>query len=171
MTGYTEQTISLKTLLQSIWSKYKPFLNQYAEKNQLEGWIKFIKKILIEWSVSTQKQTLSKVSACCRCSLLSWLLVGTGLLARCHCNNHNYFSGLLQVQQTAQMVGYYYNKYECWSSASVSDMHACRYEFTEMTAGKMQLLKTWEMAWCNCYRHGWWSGANVIYMDPDTMKL
>ena len=33
---------------------------------------------------------------------------------------------LVQVQQTAQMVGYCYNKYECWSGASVSDMHAYR---------------------------------------------
>ena len=31
----------------------------------------------------------------------------------------------------------------------------------------MKLLKTWEMAGYNCYRHGLWSGANVIYMDPN----
>ena len=36
---------------------------------------------------------------------------------------------LVQVQQTAQMVGYCYNKYECWSGASVSDIHACRSKF------------------------------------------
>ena len=30
------------------------------------------------------------------------------------------------LEQTAQMFGYCYNKYECWSGASVSDMHACR---------------------------------------------
>ena len=35
-------------------------------------------------------------------------------------------TSLVQVQQTAQMFGYCYNKYECWSGASVSDMHACR---------------------------------------------
>ena len=47
--------------------------------------------------------------------------------------NNYYFSGLLQVQQTAvcQMVGYCYNKYVCRSGASVSDMHACRHKFTE----------------------------------------
>ena len=27
------------------------------------------------------------------------------------------------------------NKYECWSGASVSDMHACRHKFTDMTTG------------------------------------
>ena len=110
------------------------FLNQYAEKSQLVGWTKFT-KILMECSVSTQKQPLSKVSAWCRCSLPSWLLVGMGLLARCYCNNHYYFSGLLQVQHTTQMVGYCYNKYECWSGASVSDMHACMHMFTDMTVG------------------------------------
>ena len=57
------------------------------------------------------------------------------LLARCYCNNQYYFSGLLQVQQTAQMVGYCYNKYVCWSGASVSDMHACMHKFTDMTVG------------------------------------
>ena len=36
---------------------------------------------------------------------------------------------LVQVQQTAQMVEYCYNKYECWSGVSVSDMHACRSKF------------------------------------------
>ena len=33
------------------------------------------------------------------------------------------------------MVGYCYNKYECLSGASVSDMHACMREFTDMTVG------------------------------------
>ena len=47
-------------------------------KNQLDGWIKFTKKkekknVLVECSVSTQKQALSMVyvSACYRCSLPS----------------------------------------------------------------------------------------------------
>ena len=64
-----------------------------------------------------------------------------GLLAWCNCNNHYYFSGLLQVQQTAQLVGYCYNKYVCWFGASVSDMHACMHKFTDMTVGKMQLFR------------------------------
>ena len=87
------------------------------------------------WSVVYQhkKQPLSKVSACCRCSLSSGLLIGIGLLARCNCNQYYYFSGLLQVQQTVQMVRDCYNKYECWSVASVSDMHACMHMFTDMT--------------------------------------
>ena len=49
--------------------------------------------------------------------------------------DHYYYTGLLQVQTTAQMVGYCYNKYECWSVASVSGVHACRHKFTDMTAG------------------------------------
>ena len=69
------------------------------------------------------------------------------------------------------MVGYCYNKYECWSGASVKDMHASMHKFTHMTVGYMQMLKTWEFARCNCYRHGGWSSANEIYMDPDKMKL
>ena len=60
---------------------------------------------------------------------------GMGLLAQCNCNNYCYFSGLLQVQQTAQMVGYCYNKYEYWSGASVKDMHASMHKFTHMTVG------------------------------------
>ena len=71
-----------------------------------------------------------------------------GLIAWCNYNNHYYFSGLLH---SAQMVGYCYNKYECWSGASVSDMHACRHKFTDMNVatdkdmgnGRMQLLQTW----------------------------
>ena len=98
------------------------------------GWMdKIYKKILMECSVSTQKLSLSKLSACCRCRLPSRLLVGMGLLVRCNCNKHYYFSGLLQVQQTAQIVGYCYNKYECWSGASVSDMHACMHMLTDIT--------------------------------------
>ena len=164
MTGYTERTVSLKT---ECLIKVQTFYYIYAAKSQQDGWIKFTKKYL--WSVVYQHkiQPLSKVSACCRCSLQSWLLDGKGLLAWCNCRKHYYFSGLLQVQQTAQMVGYCYNKYEYWSGASVPDMHACRHKFTDMTVGKMQLLKTWEMAGCNCYSHGWCSAASVIYMDHD----
>ena len=117
------------------------------------GWMnKIYKKYLWSEVYQHKKQPLSKVSACYRCSLPSRLLVGMGLLARCNCNKHYYFSDLLQVHQTAQMVGYCYNKYECWSS--VSDMHACMHTFTDMAVCKMQLLKTWEMTRCNYYRHG-----------------
>ena len=124
MAGYTERTIVTECLI-------KPFLNQCAEKSQLGRWLKFTKNIYEVRCNNTVKQPLSKVSAWCRCSLPSWLLVGTGLLARCNCNNHYYFSGLLKVQQTAQMVGYCYKKYLCWSVASVSDMHVRRHKFTE----------------------------------------
>ena len=34
------------------------------------------------------------------------MLVGTGHLVRCYGNDHFYYTGLLQVQTTAQMVGY-----------------------------------------------------------------
>ena len=58
-------------------------------------------------------------------------------------------------------------KYKCWSSASVSDMHACRHKFTDVTVGWMQLLNTWE-----------WPDVIVTDMSdvtvqlcPDKMKL
>ena len=123
----TEFLIKVQTFFESICVQY-----------QLDGWIKFTKNIyilLMECSESTQKRPLSKVSLCCRRSLPSWLLVGTGHLVLCNYNNHYYYIGLLQVQTTAQMVGYCYNKYECWTGASVSDVHACRHKFTDMTAG------------------------------------
>ena len=62
------------------------------------------------------------------------------------------------------MVGYCFNKYECWSGASVLDMHAGRHKFTDITAGKMQLkdmengqmqlLQTWLLVGCKCNMHG-----------------
>ena len=70
-------------------------------------------------------------------------------------------------RQPAQMVEYCYNKYECWSGASVSDMHACRSKFNRhycqlgatvkgMANGRMQLLQTRLMVWCKCNIHGCW---------------
>ena len=44
------------------------------------------------------------------------------------------YAGLVQVYQTCMLVG-----------TRVQN---------DMTAGKMQLLKTWEMAGCHCYRAG-----------------
>ena len=63
-----------------------PFLNQYAGKINLKlvyGWIaknqNNLKRgkyyLLIECSVSTKKR-VRDISACCRCSLPSWVLVG-----------------------------------------------------------------------------------------------
>ena len=60
------------------------------------------------------------------------------------------YAGLVHVYQTGMLVGT---------------------SLQNMTAGLMQLLKTWEMAGCNCYRHGCWPGAPVIYMDADKKKL
>ena len=134
MTGYTEWRISLKNLTESL-IKVQTFFESICGKKSA-GWMDIIYKKYL-WSVVYQhkKQPLSKVSACCRCSLPSRLLVGMGLLAWCNCNKHYYFSGLLQVQKTAQMVGYCYNKYECLSGASVSDVHACMHMFTDVTVG------------------------------------
>ena len=39
-------------------------------------------------------------------------LENTDLLVGCSCNNHYYYTSLVQVQQIVQMVGYFYNKYE-----------------------------------------------------------
>ena len=82
----TECLIKVQTVFESI-----------CGKSQQDRWIKFTTKKYL-WSVVYQhkKQPLSKVSACCRCSLPSWLLVGASLVSRCNCNNHYYFSGLLQ---------------------------------------------------------------------------
>ena len=163
MTGYTERTISLKTLWQRGWSKYKPFLTQYAEKCQLDGCIKFTKKYL--WSVVNQYKNSPWVrylnAADVRYHLDCWLvracLTGaivtpiTTSLVCCKCNRQhrwlytaitNMNAGLMQVYQTCMLVG---TNLQTWLLV-------------------MQLLKAWEMAGCNCYRHTWWSGANVIYM-------
>ena len=66
-------------------------------------------------------------------------------------NITNMYAGLVQAYQTCMVVGTSFQN--------------------DLTAGYMQLLKTWEMAGCNCYRHGRWSGANVIYTDAAKMKL
>ena len=142
------------------------------------------KTVLEKCSVSTQKQPLGKVhvSACCRCSLPSWLLVGTCLLVQYNCNNHYYYTGPLKVQQTAQMVGYCSSNYECWSDASVSDIHACRCKFNwygcwlgvtvkYMANGQMQLLQTWQMVGCKCNIHGCWEAETVTDMHADSMQL
>ena len=64
-----------------------------------------------------------------RCHLDCWLV--QACLPRAIETKKYYFSDLLQVQHTAQMVRYCYNKSVCWSGASVSDMHTCRHKFTE----------------------------------------
>ena len=74
----------------------------------------------------------------------------TGLLVRCNCNNHYYYTSLVQVQQTAQIVGYCYKKYECRSVASVSEMHACR---------------------CKFNGHDWWLGATVKDMADGMAQI
>ena len=131
MTGYTERTISLKNVMECL-IKVQTFFELICGKKSA-GWMDKIYKIYL-WSVVYQhkKQPLGNVSTYCRCSLPSWLLVGMGLHARCNCNKHYYFSDLLQVHR-AQMVGYCNNKCECWSGASVSDMHAYMHMFTDMT--------------------------------------
>ena len=59
-----------------------------------------------------------------------------------------------------------------WSGASVSDMHDCRHLFVEWYDCWLDAtVKDMGNGRCNCYRHGWWSGANVIYMDADKIRL
>ena len=81
------------------------------------------------------------------------------LLSLIHCTS------LVQVQQTAHIVGYCYNKYECWSVAVVSDMDACRCKFNrhdcwlgatvkDMENDRLQLLQTLLMVGCKCNLHG-----------------
>ena len=53
---------------------------------------------------------------------------------------------LVQVYQTCMLVG-----------ASL----------TGMTAGWLQLLKSWQMVGRNCYRHALWLCTNVPYMVAD----
>ena len=54
------------------------------------------------------------------------------------------------------MVGYCYNKYECWSGSSVLDMHACGSKF------KVK---------CNCGRHGKWLDAIVTDMVDGLVQM
>ena len=169
MPRYNEWTISLKTLLQHVWSKYKPFLNQYAETfswKVVYGWMDNITKNERMLRINT-KTILSKISTCCRCSLPSWLLVG------CSCKIQACWSGANVTTITTipvwytKMVGYYYNKYECWFSASVSDMYACRCKFNRHDCWLSATVK--DMT--NGQSHGWWPGANVVYMNAYKMKL
>ena len=51
--------------------KVQTFFESMCGKSQLDRWLNFKKKMLMECSVTTQKQPLSKVSACCICSLAS----------------------------------------------------------------------------------------------------
>ena len=80
------------------------------------------------------------------------------LLLLIHCTS-------LVCIHTAHMVGYCYNKYECWSSAIVSDMYVCRCKFNrhdsclgvtvkDMANDWIQLLQTLRMVGCKCNLHG-----------------
>ena len=71
----------------------------------------------------------------------------------------------MQVQKTAHMIGYCYNKYECWPSAIVSGMRACRFKFNrhdcwlgatlkDIANDWIHFLHTWLMARCECNLHG-----------------
>ena len=100
------------------------------------GWIDKITKTNKHnlWSVGYQHKKTTPESSICILQKFVTILTAGWYRPNCRCNsnnnNHYYFAGLLQVQQTAQKVGYCYNKYVCWSGASVSDMHACRHKFT-----------------------------------------
>ena len=145
--------------------KVQPFFESICGKKSAEWMEKFSKKKL--WSVVCQHKNNPWVrylhAADVRYHFDCWLVWACLLGAIVTTITTSLVCCKLQVQQTAQMVGYCYSKYECWSGASVSDMHSCMHKFTDMTVGYMQLLKTWEMArwpWlvvgCKCNIHGSW---------------
>ena len=153
----------------------KPFLSQYAEKCSagkwyIDGWIQLQKrdKILFTYTVqciNTKKALVRDLNAAdVRYHLDCWL--GVTKIQACWSGAiaTTISSILVKVQQTAQIVGYCYNKYVCWSGASVSDMHACRSKLNRhdcwlgatvkgMANGLMQLLQTWLMVRCKCNIH------------------
>ena len=80
------------------------------------------------------------------------------------------------------MVGYCYNKYECWSRAIVSDMQACRCKFNrhdcwleatveDMANDWIQLLQTWLMVGCKCSLHGFREDEIETDMHADTKQI
>ena len=82
-------------------------------------------------------------------------------------NNNNIFFKfmLLLLIHCTSLVIYCYNKYECLSSAIVSDMYVCKCKFNrhdsclgvnvkDMANDWIQLLQTLRMVGCKCNLHG-----------------
>ena len=173
---YTERTISLKTLWQSVCSKYKPlFSNLYAKNSAgkwyLDGWIKLLKnreKILFTYEVQyINTKILRKRYVCCRCSLPSWLLVGcnvkiqicsscaivtiiTTILVCCKCNKQHRWLGTAITNMNAWR--WKCIRHDCWKDETVTDMHV----------DSKQIIKAWLLVRCNCKIYIWWSGAIVL---------
>ena len=132
-------------------------------KNHLDGWIKFTKNKHNTNGVqciNTKKQHLSKVSACWICSLPSWLMVGTGLLVWCSCNNHYYYTGLLQVQRQHR-----------WLEIAITNMDAGPVQVYQTYMLKGTSLQIWLLVRCNCLRHGKLSDEIVTDMADGWVQM
>ena len=88
----------------------------------------------------------------------------------------------MQVQQTSHIVGYCYNKYECWSVAAVSELHDCRLKFNrhycwlgatvkDMANDWMQLLQTWLLVGCKCNLHGYHKDEIETDIHADSKQI
>ena len=128
---------------------YKPFLNQCEEKSQLDGWIKFTKKIL--WSVVYQAKNnpwvryLHAADVCYHldCRLVHACLPGaivttiTTFLVCCKCNRQHRWWDIIITNMYAGPV-------QVYQTCTDKDMGNVR----------VQLLQTWLMARCKCNIHG-----------------
>ena len=159
MTGYTKRTISLKTLWQSAWSKYKPLLNQYVEKSLLKGLIKFT-KILIECSVSTQNNLWVRclhsadvlyhldcwlVWACLPCAIVRSVTTSLGC---CKCNRQHR-----------------------WLDIAITNMNAGPQQVYQTCMLVCTFLQIWLLVRCNCLSHGKWPDAIVTYMADGQVQM
>ena len=93
------------------------FFNQCADKNAIgklyiDGWITFPKRTKIPFTYGVQcintKYNPSDISMLQLLVTIliagSVLLYNTGLLARCNCNNHYFYTGLVYMQEKAHIV-------------------------------------------------------------------
>ena len=116
--------------------KVQTFFESICGNSQLDGWIIFKKKYV--WTVVYQHKNNPWVrylhAADVRYNLDCWFvwvcLPGaivttiTSSLVCCKCNRQHRWFDIALIY-----------KYKCWSSASVSDMHAYMHKFTDMTVG------------------------------------
>ena len=143
-------------ITETLWQSVQTILESICGKKSA-GWMnKIYKKILMECSVSTQKNNpwvRYLHAADVRYHLDCWLV-------------RAYLPGAIVTTITTSLVCCMC-KYECWPGASVSDMHACmaqvyRYDcwldatVKDMGNGLMQLLQTWLMVGCKCNIRGSW---------------
>ena len=125
MPGYTEWLISLKTMWQNVYSKYKPFLNQYAEKcsagkKMVYGWMDKITKkerenTIYLWSAVYQhrKPLVRDLHAAdVRYHLYCWL--GVTKIQACWYNHFFYYI----------LVWYKCNRQHRWLDTAILNMNA-----------------------------------------------